>query len=60
MKTFKNTSFKTRNYDCTNLVFCQSETAPSENWIECDEVEISLMGCNHLYSQAGVRYFGFL
>jgi hypothetical protein len=57
MKTFKNKNFTKRNYDCTNVVFCQSETAPNENWIECDESENTL---NHLYTEAGVRYFGYL
>ena len=60
MKTFKNKNFKTRNYNCTNIVFCESETAPSENWIECDEDEIWFMGCDHLYTQNGVRFFGYM
>ena len=60
MKTFKNKNFKTRNYECTNLVFCESENAPSENWIECDKLELECSTCNHLYTQAGVRYFGYL
>ena len=57
MKTFKNKNFTKRNYDCTNIVYCQSELAPNENWIECDETENKL---NHLYTQDGVRYFGYL
>ena len=57
MKTFKNKNFTKRNYDCTNVIFCQSETAPNENWIECNESENTL---NHLYTEAGVKYFGYL
>jgi len=60
MKTFKNKNFETRNYNCTNIVFCESQIAPSESWIECDEDEIWFMGCVHLYSQNGVRYFGYM
>ena len=57
MKTFKNTQYKNRDFDCSNIVFCQAEKAPSENWIEVDESENNL---NQLYMQDGVRYFGYL
>jgi hypothetical protein len=57
MKTFKNKNFKKRDYETTNIVFCQSENAPNENWIEVDASENKL---NHLYTEAGVRYFGWL
>jgi len=57
MTTFKNKNFTKRNYDCTNVVFCQAEKAPNENWIECDESEIN---CDQLYIMNNVRYFGYL
>lgn len=60
MKTFKNINYKKRNQESTNIVFCQSVSAPNTNWIECDEIEIELLKCNHLYTQDGVRYFGYL
>ena len=60
MITFKNKNFTKRDYECTNVVFCQSEIAPNENWIECDESEIQEMKCNQLYTQAGVKYYGYL
>lgn len=60
MKTFKNKNFKKRNYDCTNVVFCQTENTPDANWIECEEIDIELLGCYSLYIQDGVRYFGYL
>ena len=60
MKTYKNVNFKKRDYECTNVVFCQSETAPNENWVECDESEIESTTAKQLYAQNGVRYFGWL
>lgn len=60
MKTFKNKNFTKRDWECTNIIFCQSENAPNENWIECDESDIIQMNCHHLWTQNGVRYFGFL
>ena len=60
MKTYKNANFTKRNYECTNVVFCQSETAPDANWIECKEEEIELSKCVQLYKQTNVRYFGYI
>lgn len=60
MKTFKNKNFTKRNYECTNIVFCQAETAPDANWIECDSIELELTSCRQLWLQDGVRYFGWL
>jgi len=60
MTTFKNKNFTKRNYECTNVVFCQAVTAPNDNWIECNESEIKAIGCYGLYVQDGVRYFGWL
>ena len=57
--TFKNKKF-IQNDDCTNIVFCKSETAPDNNWIQCKESEIEEIRCSQLYIQAGVRYYGYL
>jgi len=57
---FKNENFTQRDYECTNVVFCQAESAPNENWIECDEKELVNSRCGQLYIQADVRYFGYL
>ena len=57
MTTFKNKNFTKRNYDCTNVVFCQAEQAPNDNWIACDESEIN---CDQLYIMDNVRYFGWM
>ncbi len=58
MKTFKNKNFSKRDYEATNVIFCQAEIAPDENWIECDESEIGT--CEQLWIQNGVRYYGYL
>jgi len=60
MTTFKNKNFTKRNYELTNIVFCQSNNAPNENWVECDPNEISEMKCQQLYIQDDVRYFGYM
>ena len=61
MKTFKNTAFKNRHYETTNIVFCQSEKAPEGNdWEECKEDDLSATNCTQIYMQAGVRYYGYL
>lgn len=57
MKTFKNKNFTKRNYDCTNVVYCQAKTAPNENWIEVDSSENTL---GQLWMENGVRYFGYM
>lgn len=59
MKTFKNKHFKGVDPECTNVIFCQADTAPSDNWIECEEAELKQAKYVHqLYIQAGVRFFG--
>lgn len=57
MKTFKNKHFIKRDYECTNIVFCEAEAAPDANWIECDPSENTLQ---QLWIEGGVRYFGYL
>lgn len=61
MKTFKNINFKTRDYECTNRVACQSDTNPdTKMWEECSATIIVLMGLNKLYTLNGVTYYGYL
>jgi len=67
MATFKNKFFTKRNFDCTNIVFAVSETMPTHDnngneitdcrWVEVAESENTL---NHLFTSAGVRYYGYL
>ncbi len=65
MTTYKNALFTKRNYDCTNIVFCQTEGNPQVNgdrqnmtWVETTE-QIPA-GMTQLYLCDGVRYFGYL
>lgn len=58
MTTYRNANYTTRNYECTNVVACQSESHPGENWVECDESV--LVGLTQLEIVGGVRYFGHL
>lgn len=57
MKTYRNTLHEKGQSEYTNIAFCQADEAPNAAWVECSEDEI--VG-NHLYTQAGVRYFGSL
>lgn len=58
MQTFKNKNFVKRDYECTNVVACVAESAPNENYIDAPEFDISDL--THIYSQNGVKYYGFL
>lgn len=58
MKTFKNQKFLLKGFQATNVIACQAESAPSADWIECDSADVE--GLDHLYTIAGVRYFGSL
>lgn len=60
MKTFKNKQFKRRDYETTNVVFCQAESAPNDNWMECAADEMAKTTVSQLWIQGGVRYFGWL
>lgn len=60
MTTFKNKNFKKRDYEATNVIFCKSEKAPNENWIECNESEITDMKCSPLWVDGDIRYFGYI
>ena len=62
MKTFKNTTAK-RDSESTVILFAQAEertTAISDLYVECSEDELEQSGADHLFTQAGVRFFGFL
>ena len=61
METYRNLSFVKRNRETTNIVFCQSDTAPKTgNWSKCDSSEIDTMNCTQLWTQIGIRYFGYM
>lgn len=60
MKTFKNKNFAKRDFESTNIVVCQSEIAPNENWIEVDASVINEMNLQKLWIQSDAHYFGYL
>jgi len=67
MKTYKNTTanFETKE-SYTQILFAQGDAKPEGyNWIEQkdEEFEIEMdfvYDVKHLYTQAGIRYFGWL
>ena len=58
MQTFRNTKFTKRDYETTNIVACVADAAPGDNWELADGS--ALLGLEHLYTQAGVRYYGYI
>ena len=61
MTTFKNNNFTKRDYEATNIVFVQCESNPdSSKWTEVDQSQLDATTCNHLYTQDGIRYFGWM
>ncbi len=59
-KTFKNKKFTKSNMDCTRVMFCIAETAPSEDWVPAQPEDITGFGAWPLYRENNVRYFGYL
>lgn len=64
MATFRNKNYRKRDYECTNIVYCQADSRPADHWQECEASEITTQKCESLYvQQVGemqVRYFGYL
>ena len=59
MKTFRNANFVKRDYECANVVACQSEQAPAGNqWVEADEG--ILAGLSLLFRQGGAAFYGYM
>lgn len=61
MKTFRNKNFTKRDYEATNVVFCQAETNPDPAiWTESHPENIEEQHCDSLWIVDGVQYFGYL
>ena len=60
MTTYKNKNFVKRDYECTNVVFCQADKPMPDNWAQCNPEEIEQRNCTQLYIENDVRYFGYL
>jgi hypothetical protein len=64
-KVFRNKFYTKRNSECTNVICCVCESAPTEDtngntitdgrWVEVSEIE-----GNHLFTSGGVRYYGYM
>jgi predicted metal-binding protein len=59
MTLYKNKNFTKRNYECTNIVMCESENAPNENWEPSNDIEL-LDKLTQLHRENGVKYYGYL
>ena len=57
-KTFTNTAWTKRDYECINIVACQADVAPGPQWVEA--APEAVRGLTMLYRQAGVTYFGHM
>lgn len=65
-KVFRNTSYKQRDYEATNIVYAVAEYAPAGTWEHApefdgleDDIE-SLTGMTKLHIQEDVRFYGYL
>ena len=65
MKTFihkawkiENGKIKNRDYECTNVICCQGETAPNDQWQECKPELIKDLDLCQLWIENNVKYFG--
>jgi len=63
MNTYRNKNFVRRDYDCTNVVFCQTPGMPpndGRSWVLCNDYEIESRNCTQLWRQGDATYFGYL
>jgi hypothetical protein len=72
MQVFKNADFVKRDYKNTNVVFAVANSLPqaqAEKWIEAPSDDYYFdeygnlyfhLNVTHLYTQDGVRFFGYL
>lgn len=67
MKTYRNLNFTKRNYECSNVVACQTALVPGADgrlpgstavWQESHESILN--GLESLWLQSDVRYYGWL
>lgn len=59
MTTYRNKHFTQRDYECANVVACESDKPLDQSdWEECSPDE--LRGLTPLWLEADVRYYGYL
>jgi long-subunit acyl-CoA synthetase (AMP-forming) len=66
MKLFRNSRFTSRNYECTNIVWCRADSLeqikqimPQSQWSEVEEGNIAPTA-QQLWKQGPVTFFGWL
>ena len=60
-KIFKNKNFIARDYEITNVVFCEAKENPDESHWELSSIEeVRKMNCGQLFFENGIRYYGYL
>ena len=62
MNIYRNINFVKRDYECTNLIFCQSETLPNDNYrLTTDNKDIMYFNTlTKIYSVNNASYYGYL
>jgi hypothetical protein len=63
MSVFRNRNWTKRNYECTNVVACEADEAPTDNWVPVDPAYLDALlnrGGQQLEICAGVHYYGWL
>ncbi len=60
MKTYRNIHYTTRDYECTNVLFCIAPAAPSPDWVECSIIEMERANVIRLYRIDDAIYYGYL
>ena len=61
MGVFKNRLWTKRDYECTNVVACVAEAKPetdNDRWEPAEEAILAPL--THLWTERGVRYYGYL
>ncbi len=64
--TFANANFKTRNYECRNIVACVCDVKPvgmPQKWVECDADtihELDMLEVCHDANGKRVELFGYM
>lgn len=60
-KIFQNSKFIKREFDCTYVVYCETDKAPNEYWIETKLAVNQLpQYMEHLYTENNIKYYGYL
>lgn len=59
-KWYKSKLFSKRDYEVTQIVFCNGTPPDFENWEECKPEEVNKTSCTHLHTIDGTKFYGWL